>query len=288
VNLHHHRSGTGDPLVLIHGIGSRWQMWEPVIDRLAEHHDVIALDLPGFGGSPMPAPGTPPGLASLTSLVLEFLAEVGVQRPHVAGNSLGGLLALELARRGEVRSATALSPAGFANLPEMAAARASLWLSVRAARRLARGADVLLAPRIGRQLALSLFLADPARISPGDAAASVRALASAPWFDETLPALRAMEFSDGRSIEVPVTIAWGDKDRLLPPRQARRAGRAIPHARLLLLRGCGHVPTYDDPPQLARVLLEGAGSEPVIRSDGSAPVATGRDGSLIQSLHEPA
>lgn len=264
-------------------------MWEPVIDRLAEHHDVIALDLPGFGGSPMPALGTPPGADSLTSLVLEFLADIGVRRPHVAGNSLGGLLALELARRGQVRSATALSPAGFASLPETAGARASLWLSVRAARRMARRADALLAPRIGRQLALSLFLAHPARISPGDAAASVRALAGAPWFDETLPALRAMEFSDGGRIDVPVTIAWGDKDRLLLPRQARRAARAIPQARLLLLHGCGHVPTYDDPAQVARVLLEAAGSGSVTtEADGSGPVATGRDGSLIHSLHEPA
>ncbi len=260
MELSHHRSGRGEPLVLIHGIGSRWQMWEPVIDRLAARHEVIALDLPGFGTSPMPPPGTPPGLNSLTSLVAGFLSEAGIERPHVAGNSLGGLISLELARRGQVRSATAVSPAGFANRPEMIVARTSLWLSVRAARRLARRADSLLAPRIGRQLALGLFVARPERLSPADAAASVRALAAAPWFDETLPSLRPMEFSGSgaEEINVPVTVAWGDKDRLLLPRQARRAGRVIPRARLLLLRGCGHVPTYDDPEQVARVLLEAA------------------------------
>ncbi len=103
----------------MHGIGSRWQMWEPVMGRLAEHHDVIAVDLAGFGASPMPPPGTPAGIDSQITLVSEFLAQLGVDRPHVAGNSMGGLLALEMAARGLVSSATALSPAGFASRTEM-------------------------------------------------------------------------------------------------------------------------------------------------------------------------
>jgi pimeloyl-ACP methyl ester carboxylesterase len=258
VQLNHHRSGSGDPLLLIHGIGSRWQMWEPVIGALAAHHEVIAIDLPGFGDSPMPPPGTRPGADSLTSLVSGFLAEIGVERPHVAGNSLGGLIALNLAVRGQVRTATAVSPAGFATRPEMAGGKASLWVSVRAARLLAAQADRMLTPALGRKLALSLFVAHPERMSAADAAASTRALAAAPWFDETLPSLHAMEFTGGAGITVPVTIAWGNKDRLLLPRQVRRAGRAIPRSRLVSLRGCGHVPTTDDPEQVARVLLEAA------------------------------
>jgi pimeloyl-ACP methyl ester carboxylesterase len=258
MELNHHRSGHGDPLLLIHGIGSRWQMWEPVIGTLAAQHEVIAIDLPGFGDSPMPAPGTAPGLDSLTSLVQAFVERIGVGRPHVAGNSLGGLIALELAKRGQARSAAALSPAGFASRPEMTVARASLWASVRVARRLAPRADRLMTPRAARWLALSLFMAHPDRITAADAGASLRALAAAPWFDETLPSLRAMEFSGGETIPVPVTVAWGSRDRLLLPRQARRAGRVIPRARLISLRGCGHVPTYDDPEQVAQVMLDAA------------------------------
>jgi pimeloyl-ACP methyl ester carboxylesterase len=258
MQLRHYRNGHGDPLVLIHGIGSRWQMWEPVIDRLVAHRDVIALDLPGFGASPMPPPGTPPGVDSLASLVAGFLAGLGVERPHVAGNSLGGLIALELARRGQVRSATAISPAGFANRPESVVARASLRVSVRLARRLERSADTLLATRPARQAALSLFFAHPARVSAAEAAASVRALAGAPWFDATLPTIRARAITGGEGITVPVTVAWGDRDRLLPPRQARRAARAIPAARIVTLPSCGHVPTYDDPARVASVLLEGS------------------------------
>jgi pimeloyl-ACP methyl ester carboxylesterase len=258
MELGHDRSGTGEPLVLIHGIGSRRQVWDPVIDRLAQHHDVVALDLPGFGESPMPPPGTPPGTGSLASLVHDFLVTLGVDRPHVAGNSLGGLIALELARRGQVRSAAALSPAGFANRPEMTAARASLWLSVRAARLMAPYADRLMEPAVGRVVAFDLFVAHPTRVPPADAAASVRALASAPWFDATLPAIGTFDLAPGETIDVPVTVAWAQKDRVLFPRQARRAAHAIPRARMIILRGCGHVPTYDDPDQVAQVLLDAA------------------------------
>ena len=118
MQLNHHRAGSGEPLVLIHGIGSRWQVWEPILDRLASEREVIALDLPGFAGSPVPPPGTPAGVPSLTLLVGEFLDELGLDRPHVAGNSLGGWIALELAKLGRVRSATAHSPAGFWNRSE--------------------------------------------------------------------------------------------------------------------------------------------------------------------------
>jgi pimeloyl-ACP methyl ester carboxylesterase len=254
--LNHHREGSGEPLVLIHGIGSRWQMWEPVLDRLAPHREVIALDLPGFGASPMPPPGTPAGPESLTTLVQEFLVETGIDRPHVAGNSLGGLIVLELARRGQVRSAHAVSPAGFANRRESALARGLLWSGVRAARRLSPRADALMGSRAGRTLALSQYVAHPTYITPADAAASLRALADAPWFDATLPTLRDGHFGDGAGIAVPVTISWGDRDRVLLRRQLWQAAAAIPQARIVPLPGCGHLPTYDDPELVARVMLE--------------------------------
>ncbi len=254
--LNHYRAGHGEPLVLVHGLGSRWQMWEPVIDRLVAHRDVIALDLPGFGASPMPPAGTPAGIGSLASLVTGFLDELGVRRPHAAGNSLGGWLALELARRGLVRSAAAISPAGFANRPETVGARGSLWLAVRAARRLAPHAESVLGRPAGRRAALGLFIARPTQVPPAAAAADVRGLADAPWFDETLATIKPAGFTGGEQIEVPVTIAWGSKDRLLLPRQAKRAARAIPRARSVTLEGCGHLATYDDPEQVARVLLQ--------------------------------
>jgi pimeloyl-ACP methyl ester carboxylesterase len=257
-SLVYDRRGRGDPLVLVHGIGSRWQMWEPVLGGLEPHRDVIAVDLPGFGASPMPAPGTVAGVDSLVRLVAAFLGELGVERPHVAGNSLGGLIVLEMARRGLVRSATALSPAGFANRAENLGARANLRVSYAVSRRLVSRAERLLRMRAARRVAFRATVAHPTRMSPADAAANLRALAHAPWFAATLATVGARAFSGGAAITVPVTIGWGRRDRLLPPRQARRAQREIPRARIVMLEGCGHIPTYDDPGLVTRVLLEGS------------------------------
>ena len=104
MSLHHTRRGSGQPLVLLHGLGGTHRIWNPVLDRLASSRDVIALDLPGFGGSPELAPGTPPTPANLAAAVASFCRRIGVERPHVAGNSLGGWVALEMGRLGSATS----------------------------------------------------------------------------------------------------------------------------------------------------------------------------------------
>ena len=95
--------------MLVHGIGSRRGVWDPVVDRLAVERDVLAVDLPGFGDSPMLPDGVVPTVQVLADAVAAWWGELGIERPHVAGNSLGGGVALELARKGAVSSATALS-----------------------------------------------------------------------------------------------------------------------------------------------------------------------------------
>jgi pimeloyl-ACP methyl ester carboxylesterase len=258
VSVNFSRSGTGEPLVLIHGIGSRWQVWQPVLPRLVASRDVIAIDLPGFGASPAPPPDVAPGVESMTDLVVAFLDSLGLEAPHVAGNSLGGWLALELARRGRAGSATALSPAGFWNDAEAVFCRLSLITSFRAARLMAPRADTLLRPPLARAAAFRQLVRHPTRIPPGDAADTIRALGGAPWFEPSLTAMARERFRAGSVVSAPVTIAWGEHDWLLLRRQADRAARAIPHARMLTLSGCGHVPTYDDPDQVAGVLLVGS------------------------------
>jgi pimeloyl-ACP methyl ester carboxylesterase len=258
MQLAHDRSGSGPPLVLIHGIGSRRQVWDPVAPTLTAEREVITIDLPGFGASPMPPPGTPAGVASLTELVSAFLDGAGLARPHLAGNSLGGWLALELARRGRVASATALSPAGFWTPAEARFARTSLFLTVRAARLTAPVADRLMRPAPTRRAIFYQLAHRGDRIPPRDAAETVRALAGAPWFDDSLAAIITDRYVGTGPLPVPATIAWGERDRLLLRRQAARAAAAVPGARSLLLRGCGHVPTYDDPAQVARVILDGS------------------------------
>jgi pimeloyl-ACP methyl ester carboxylesterase len=256
MQLNHHRVGAGEPLVLIHGIGHRWQAWLPLVDHLKTHRELIILDLPGFGGSAMPPPGTPPGVDSLTSLVSAFLDELGLDRPHVAGNSLGGWISLELAKQGRVRSATGLSPAGFHNRAEALFQRTSLALTRASSRQIARSAERILArPRV-RKFGFMQLAAHPERIPRSELVPAVRDLAYAPWFNETLIAINRAPFSGGAQIEAPVTIAWGERDRLLLPHQAKRAARAIPSARNLILRDCGHLPFHDDPEQVAQVLLQ--------------------------------
>jgi pimeloyl-ACP methyl ester carboxylesterase len=235
-----------------------WQAFKTVLPRLAAERDVIAIDLPGFGGSPRPPDGTPPGSETLTRLMIEFLDEMGLERPHVAGNSLGGLLALELAKAGRARTATALSPAGFHQGREPQFETVALMATFRMARAMRPAAGVLTATGLLRTLLVGQMYARPWRLTARDAAEALRILADATWFEETVAALRAVQFTCGELIGVPVTIAWGQHDRLLLLRQAPRAGIAIPGARLVTLYGCGHLPMSDDPEQVARVLLEGS------------------------------
>ena len=94
----HSRAGSGEPLVLVHGLGGSRRIWAPVIDRLEAEREVIAVDLPGFGESAPLADGTPPTAANLAGAVDELVGELGLERPHLAGNSLGGWVALELAK----------------------------------------------------------------------------------------------------------------------------------------------------------------------------------------------
>jgi pimeloyl-ACP methyl ester carboxylesterase len=259
--LNHHRQGTGEPLVLIHGLGSHWQMWEPVLDELAAHHEVIALDLPGFGASPMPPAGTPAGVDSLCELVSAFLSELGVERPHIAGNSLGGMMALELGRRGQARTVCAVSPAGFFNPLETHGARTLLWSTNRLTGWLTPRANRLLARPRGRVLMMNAFVAHPERIPATEAVSMTADFANAPWFHANLAAVEPWDTARGPiPADVPVTLLWGDRDKVLWPWQGNRAVKALPGARLVPLSGCGHLPTFDDPELVAGLMLQATGA----------------------------
>src|SRR4051812_5057883 len=105
------RTGGGEPLVLLHGLGSFRQAWDPVVPALSAVADVVAVDLPGFGASPPLSDGVEPSPAALALAVAQLLDELGLDTPHVAGNSLGGWVALELAAVRPVASLTLLAPA---------------------------------------------------------------------------------------------------------------------------------------------------------------------------------
>jgi pimeloyl-ACP methyl ester carboxylesterase len=257
MDLFYEHVGNGPPLVLIHGTGGSWEAWASVMDLLAPHRQVFAIDLPGFGASRQLPAGSPPSIPALANAVAEWMVERGLERPHVAGNSLGGAIALELARSDGAATVVALSPVGFSNRWEFAYGAASLQIT-RAGARLTRPvAPALFGNRVGRTIALWQATARPWRM-PGDAAVrGSRAMAAAPAFKAVVKAARDYRFA-GQPRGVPVTIAWGTRDRLLLSRQAKRAQQALPDARFVPLTGCGHVPMTDDPERVAAVLLEGS------------------------------
>ncbi|KKD07418.1 alpha/beta fold hydrolase [Streptomyces sp. WM6386] len=258
VTVDYARVGSGEPLLLLHGIGHHRQAWDPVVDILATEREVIAVDLPGFGASPGLPDGLTYDLATTTAVFGAFCEALELDRPHVAGNSLGGLLALELGREKLVRSVTALSPAGFWSEAERRYAFAVLLTMRGIALRMPRPmVERLSRSAAGRTALTSTIYARPARRSPEAVVAETLALVNATGFAETLRAGGAVQFVDDIP-GVPVTVAWGSKDRLLLRRQGVRAKQIIPKARLVRLPGCGHCPMNDDPALVARVILDGS------------------------------
>lgn len=250
MRLHYERRGHGEPLVLVHGLGGDWRVWEPVFARVAAHRDTIAIDLPGFGES-APLEREDPTPVALAQAVAELISELDLDRPHVAGNSLGGWVALELGVLRAVRSVTAISPAGLWSRPLGAKAFSARGV----ARALLPTMPVLLRSAHGRALALSATVAHPERVPPHAALAMVRTYARAPGFKAANAAMRAGRFVDASRLDIPVTVAWGERDRLV--RRHELPARGV---RVVVLRDCGHIPTWDDPDQVTRVLLEGSSS----------------------------
>lgn len=247
VPVSHHRTGAGEPLVLFHGVGHHWQAWAPVLPALAERFEVYACDSPGFGESPPLPPGVAPTIPNYASAIERWLAQEGLGRPHVAGNSMGGAIALELARRGAVRSATVFSPAGFWSPAERRYCQASLGAVAampRPVRQLARAAA---ATTMGRRVLLAQLVARPADLPASLAIGSLDALWAAPAMRGALDAFTQYRCAPLPCGAPPVRVVWGKRDRLLLTRpQSRRARRVLlaAHHRQV---DAGHVPFTDAP-----------------------------------------
>jgi pimeloyl-ACP methyl ester carboxylesterase len=254
-SINHHREGSGEPLALLHGVGHHWQAWTPVIPLLAGELDVLACDLPGFGRSAALPAAIEPTIAAHADAFEWFFAELGLERPHVAGNSMGGAIALELARRRAVRTATAFSPAGFWTRAERRFCQLSLGVLATTPRPLQGLVSALARTRAGRTALFSQTFGYPERLPAEEAVATLRDAWASPALRATLKAFDEYAFEPSEQLRgVPVTIAWGNRDRLLPYRlQAPRARRLMPAATHVTL-GAGHVPFYDDPPAVAAVI----------------------------------
>jgi pimeloyl-ACP methyl ester carboxylesterase len=256
VTLNHVRRGKGEPLLLIHGIGGEWGSWEPLLDRLSAERDVVAVDVPGFGDSPPLPAGRRPNVPALAEASAGFVREQVAAEPiDVAGHSMGGWIGLELAKLGVARRVVPVAPAGFWTRAEAEYGRAVLrltaWLSRNQAELLERG---FARPR-ARAMLIGGQFGFPARVPSHAVRRMNQALASSPGYDDTLAAMNSERFSGGQDVRVPVTVVWGTRDRLLPPRQAARAVREIPGAELEWVDGGGHFAHWDGQDLVARVVL---------------------------------
>lgn len=252
-----HRGGEGTPLVLLHGFTDTWRTWTPILPALEAHHDVFAPTLPGHhGGAPLPATFT---WETMLPEVERLLDDAGIERAHLVGNSLGGWLALALAARGRATSVVGLCPAGGweHDTPEARRVR-RLFLRMhygsQAGRRQMR--MVAARPRL-RRAALRDVVAYPDRLSAADAYALMQGAANCAVTLEVLEASKTQHFEELEPFDAPVRIAWGTRDRVLPPRRySARLRRLLPDAEFIDLPRLGHLPQWDDPGLVSRTITD--------------------------------
>ena len=249
------RRGDGRPLVLVHGIGSSWANWLPVLPALAEHRRVIAIDLPGFGQSaPLPGPVT---MATLTDAVEGFLAAEGIPDADVVGSSMGARMVLEMARRGHAGSVVALDPGGFWSPGQQIAFGVTIGASVALVRAIQPLLPRLTRSRVGRAALLAQFSNHAWRLDPALVLTELRGFDASPSLDEALDALvngpsqAGAETTKGR-----VAIGWGRQDRVTLPSQATTALERFPTATFHGFHHCGHFPHWDQPAQAIRFILD--------------------------------
>jgi len=234
------------PVVLIHGAGSHRTNWAPVRTLLTRRgRRVITVDLPILG------PGGVTGLADQIETVFD---DLGLERADIVGNSLGGTVALELARRGRAVAVVALAPAGFWSPLGRRYAGVSLKASQVLIRLLDRGLPLLTGNRFTRSLLLAQFVGRPWRM-PGPAALSLlRHLGRRGISSPVATTLRKLE-GVGPVPECPVTIAWGTRDHFTPCPPQKRIEELVGKVEMVRLPGCGHLMTWDDPEGIALVVM---------------------------------
>jgi pimeloyl-ACP methyl ester carboxylesterase len=251
----YHRSGSGETLLLLHGLGESSAGWRPVIPTLAEHYDVIAADLPGFGASPALPSRVLPTAGALADAVERTLDELGVTQVHVAGYSLGGRVALELGARGRARSIVLIASDGLGTPLERLHQASALVGRRLASRALAPWTTSVAASPVGRLLAFAPERLRPWMMSPVDARELLSSFANSPGYAAAVTA-GVVEVPAGLAdIACPVLIVQGTNDPLVSV-QAPRFLTVLPNARLRWLPGLSHVPISDAPASVAKIMLD--------------------------------
>jgi pimeloyl-ACP methyl ester carboxylesterase len=256
--VHYAELGTGEasPILLVHGLGGRWQNWLETIPRLAQQRRVVAIDLPGFGHSQLPVePISISGFASTVERVCDLLE---LEAPLVVGNSLGGLVAVELALRFPERvgslalvSAACLAPAEL----QPRIAQLAMLAGGRVASSLLRGPGGTIARPRARHLLFAGLLRHPTRIA-ADTLQELTGGSRPPGTVAALAALSAHDISiELELIAAPVLVLHGRNDMLIPCADAERVARTVPDAELVVFEDTGHMPMVERPVPFNDALL---------------------------------
>jgi pimeloyl-ACP methyl ester carboxylesterase len=252
-------SGEREPVVLVHGLGGQWQNWLENIPRLAQERRVLALDLPGFGLTPEPADGeiSIPGYGRCVDA---FCEELGLGQVALVGNSMGGYVAAETAIQFPERvsrltlvSAAGISSADAFQAPIMTFGRIATALATNTAARHRR----LAARPITRHVSLALVARHPRLLKPDFAYEGFYKGAGKGGFDDALRASLDYDFRDRLpDVKVPTLIVWGEKDSIIPVRDADEFERMIEDSRKVVMKDTGHIPMAERPNVFNDILLD--------------------------------
>jgi pimeloyl-ACP methyl ester carboxylesterase len=255
--------GAGPPLLFVHGLAGRWQNWLENIPHFARTHRVIAVDLPGFGASPMPR--EPISIAGYARFLEGVCDALSISAAAVVGNSMGGHIAAELAivspqrvERLMLVSAAGISAEHAQRHAVMTGGRVLAAVMTRAA---ARNADMARRPGT-RRIALSFVARHPDRLS-APLAHELMEGAGKPGFQAALEAVITHRISERLpQIACPTFVLWGEDDHVIPVRDARRFGKLIPDVRVEVWPDTGHVAMIERPERFNALLESFLGEQP--------------------------
>jgi len=244
--------GSGPPLVFVHGLSGSWQNWLEQLPAFADTHRCIAVDLPGFGESAMPAEKIT--ISGYGRWLDALLAVLEIEAAAVVGNSMGGFIAAETAitfphrvERLVLVAAAGLSVERLRSDVGLRLLEVTENLGQLMAARLLSKADPLVRRPRGRRALLWFVAAHPDRM-PAALAREQMAGANKPGFVPALDALTSYPIRDRlSSIQCPTLIVWGRKDILVPIKDAYEFDRLIARSRLLVYDDTGHVPMLERP-----------------------------------------
>ena len=253
--MHTVRTGSGRPLVLVPGIGADTSTWRPILAPLAAEREVVALDLPGFGRTPL-FDGEVTMERYADALEAHLRAD-GLVGADLVGSSMGARLVMELARRGVGRATVALDPGGFWSPTQKKVFGTTLTASVALVRALRPALPVLLSTPVGRTALLAQLSARPWAVPAEYALSEVRGLADSAGTSPSIKALATGPDQLGApagSLPGPMLVVWGKQDRVTLPRPDNI--RALfPDASVELWESCGHFPHWDQPARVVETVL---------------------------------